>query len=412
MIDYLYVYAFVYLKQNSNTSILFNVYNKKRIVSSNPNVYKIVSRIFRSQLTYKGCVIFKKEFLDPIVRDFINKVLEFSMGGYMKVKKGEMPIQFPSEIFVSDYTDIENKILSYDFTSKRYKNEYDSLFSKISKEMMQNFIGLTIYIGGVKDTKYKFVSNQYKYPFYSEDNTIIDLDIILNWISPHKPDVLNLVVGDIGERELIKIKNDISLETLSVNWFILSDYLSFFEIDYLKRNNNSFYVWTPVSIKNEELHLINVYFYYLCENEDDMKCANNNSAGDNTYILPFYNGRNYSFCKKHLSYSFEELKNSIDEEYQFRINHIINSNIFGEIRIDTWGNVFSDINKNKLGTIFETSLDDIIYFELFKYRNWFFSRNLLPICSECLYSDLCPPISDFENYCNKYKLCKEKKRQF
>ena len=241
MIDYLYVYAFVYLKQNSNTSILFNVYNKKRIVSSNSNVYKIVSRICRSQLTYKGSVIFKKELLDPIVCDFINKVLEYSMGGYMKVKKGEMPIQFPSEIFVSDYTDIENKILSYDFTSKRYKNEYDSLFSKISKEMMQNFIGLTIYIGGVKDDKYKFVSKQYRYPFYSDDNTMIDLDIILNWISPQKPDVLNLVVGDIGERELIKIKNNISLETLSVNWFILSDYFSLFEIDYLKRNNNSFY---------------------------------------------------------------------------------------------------------------------------------------------------------------------------
>lgn len=410
MLDYLYIYAFVYLKQNSNTSILFNVYNKKRIVSSNPNVFKIVTRICNSQLTYKGCVVFKRELLDPFVCGFINEILEFSFGGYMKVKKKEMPIQFPSEIFVSDYTEIENRILSYDFNSKLYKNEYDSLVNKMCKDMMQNFIVFTIYIGGVKDTKFKFVSNQYKYPFYSEDNKKIDLDVILNWVSPNKPDVLNVIIGDVGEQEMVNIKQILSLDNVTINWYLLNNYLSCFEVDYLKRDNNSFYIWTPVSIKNENIHLSNVYFYYLCESEDDIQEAINNSVGDDVYLLPFYNGKNFTFCKKYLSYSFTELKNSIDDEYQFRINHIVNSNIFGEIRVDTWGNVYSDINKNKLGTIFESSLEDIIYLELFRHRNWFISRNLLPVCSECLYSDLCPPISDFENFCNKFNLCKQIKK--
>ena len=163
MSEYLYLYSFVYLRQNSSSSILFNVFNRKRLISNSPVINDILYRIEKTNLTYKGCFLSRSENQDPTVLDFLQKIIEYSFGGLLSVNRGENPIQFPSDIYVQGFTRKDNELAKkfFDKDLNKYKGKKFKLFEeRVCKKLLNNFISLTLYMTSISDDRYKNVSNQ------------------------------------------------------------------------------------------------------------------------------------------------------------------------------------------------------------------------------------------------------------
>ena len=410
MSEYLYLYSFVYLRQNSSSSILFNVFNRKRLISNSPVINDILYRIEKTNLTYKGCFLSRSENQDPTVLDFLQKIIEYSFGGLLSVNRGENPIQFPSDIYVQGFTRKDNELAKkfFDKDLNKYKGKKFKLFEeRVSKKLLNNFISLTLYMSSISDDRYKNVSNQYRFPIYSENCKSLDVENVLEWIFPNKPKILNLIIGDLDDKIFEKIEDLLSLNIPEIRIYVLScnfDKNRFFK---LKERICKIYMWHLSDFSNEfKIECLDdgIIHYCLCKDEDDVSTFEDLDKGNTMFIVPYYDGTNSSFVKKYLSFDVEELLDKVKDEICIRTNSIINSNIFGEIRITVEGDIYTDINGCKLGNIANISLINSIRFELLRYRNWFITRKDCS-CSNCLYSDICPPLFDIENYMREIKFC-------
>ena len=408
----MYLYDFIYLRQNMSYSVLFNLFNKKILMSDNFKVNRLLKKIEDTKLTYKGCFMSDFEYEDPAVKKFIDDIVEYSFGGFLIVDKDKAPVQFPSEVYVRGYDEEDNalvlKYLNRDL-NKCKCIEFQFFEHRVCEGIYDNFMTLTLFLSSYSNIKYKNISNQYYFPPFMLDDIVLDSEAVLKWIFPHKPKKINLVIGRFNDEIISDLMNILSLNISCVNIYVLYSELDTL-LDIVRQYSNCFiYVWC---ISGDNFDGIRNFsdkiesYYCLCENRDDVDYFESFDADELMTVVPFYNGKNYEFCMQYLSYSLRELFDEIDEELYFRINSMINSNIFGEINIDVFGDVYTDINKNKVGCISDSSLLQILRMELLRNRNWFFTRRHLENCMGCLYSDLCPPISNFENYTKKYRLCK------
>lgn len=405
MVTFLYLYNFVYLKQNTTSSLLVNIYNKEKLSTNSSPINNILSRIEKNRLTYNGCVLTKEECACPEVNIFLKNVVDLSFGGVVETKRNEIPVQFPAEVFIKSYTDEDEKLsLAYDIANRKNGKKVKAYLERVSENIFDNFISLTVYIGITDTSIYKNVSNQYLFPTYSESIQSYQNNFFLNWIGSHAPTCVNLIVGKTNS---VKEINDLIISgPEQINLYILEDVFAMYKDQLLLKDNCTVNIWKLSPGKIDECEISNLSYYCLFESEEDIEEQEKYGYSDNVYIVPFYNGRNFAFCKKYLSFSYADIVNIMDTDYRFRINRILNSTIFGDIRIMHSGEVYTNINRPAVGNVFDFSLRDILFIEIAKVRNWFETRRSVEPCCNCLYSDLCPPISDFENFCNKYNLCK------
>lgn len=279
-----------------------------------------------------------------------------------------------------------------------------SYLGRVSENLFSNFVTLTVYVGYSNISIYKNVSNQYLFPIYSNKKELCQNRNIINWIGSHRPVCVNLVIGEITDIQEI---NDLILSGVEqINLYMFEDVFEAYRDLLVLKDNCMINIWKLSSSKINENGIFNVSYYFLVEKEKDIVEQEKYGYKDNVYIVPFYNGKNFAFCKKYLSFSYKGILNLMDTDYCFRTNRILNSSMFGDIRIMSDGKVYTDINKFALGDVFNFSLRDILFIEITKVRNWFETRRDVEPCCNCLYSDLCPPISDFENFSKKYKLCR------
>lgn len=274
---------------------------------------------------------------------------------------------------------------------------------RVSEDLFSNFVTLTVYLGYSTISVYENMSNQYLFPVYSEKKGVGQKRNIIDWIGSHIPVCVNLVIGEDFD---IQEVNDLILSgAAQVNLYMFEDVFKACRDLLILKDNCVVNIWkiSPGLIdKNERF---DISYYFLVENEKDIVIQEEYDY-NNVYIVPFYNGRNFSFCKKYLSFSYKDALDFLDTDYRFRTNRILNSSMFGDIRIMPDGKVYTNINELALGDVFDFSLREILYIEIAKVRNWFKTRRDVEPCCNCLYSDLCPPISDFENFSKKYKLCR------
>ena len=405
MVTFLYLYNFVYLRQNINSSLLVNIYNKKKIFTNDELVNNILHRVEKNKLTYNGCVLTKEECSHPEVKLFLKNIVDDSFGGLIETNRNEFPVQFPAEIFIKSYTEKDKELaLSYNIGDRKTNKRMKSYLERVSENLFSNFVTLTVYVGYSTISIYKNVSNQYLFPTYSEKKELCQNRDIVNWIGSHIPVRVNLVIGEITD---IQEVNDLILSGVEqINLYMFEDVFKAYRDLLVLKDNCMINVWKLFPGKIDENGILNVSYYFLVENEKDIVEQEKYGYNDNVYIVPFYNGKNFAFCKKYLSFSYKEILNLIDTDYCFRANRILNSSMFGDIRIMSDGNIYTNINKLALGNVFDFSLRDILFIEITKVRNWFETRRDVKPCCNCLYSDLCPPISDFENFSKKYKLCR------
>lgn len=90
---------------------------------------------------------------------------------------------------------------------------------------------------------------------------------------------------------------------------------------------------------------------------------------------------------------------------QIHRNQVLNYFFWGELTVFPNGDVCSNVNRPILGNIQNESIDEMIVEILTDSDSlWFFTRNKTA-CKNCLFVDLCPPISNYELSANKFDLC-------
>lgn len=122
-------------------------------------------------------------------------------------------------------------------------------------------------------------------------------------------------------------------------------------------------------------------------------------------LIPFYNGRNLVFFEENVFMEEDDLRNISLNDVEIKRNSILNNHFFGHLICMNDGNIYSSLNENSLGNIREDTLEAIMYKELIKDDCWLQVRSSVEPCNNCLYSHLCPPISDYEKVLKRNNLC-------
>ncbi|NVO11648.1 MAG: hypothetical protein HXX16_16925 [Bacteroidales bacterium] len=135
------------------------------------------------------------------------------------------------------------------------------------------------------------------------------------------------------------------------------------------------------------------------------KIASKNSL-DNYSVYPHFNGKNNTFFQSNVYMRHADLLEDKPSMIDLFRNSELNSNDFGRIVIDSFGNYQTNVLGEPLGNLKNENLQKIVFNCLSSTNStWFQTRNRIIPCSECIYNQICPPISSYERSMNKMDLC-------
>ena len=125
----------------------------------------------------------------------------------------------------------------------------------------------------------------------------------------------------------------------------------------------------------------------------------------NYRLLPYFNGSNIDFLKSNVSFTKENISELGLTMKDILIREKLNESFFGRLYIQTDGTVYSNLNFDQLGNIYDNSMLKMIFKEVNQVKSWSFLRKDISPCNNCLYKNLCPPISNLELYMKKFNFC-------
>jgi len=122
-------------------------------------------------------------------------------------------------------------------------------------------------------------------------------------------------------------------------------------------------------------------------------------------LLPFFDGNNYKFFEDNVYFSKKEVSESSLSMKDILLKEKINVLQFGKLFLNSDGCLYSNLNSQPLGNIYEDTILKMIFKEINQTKDWFILRSNVAPCSSCSYKNLCPPISNIEIYMKKFNFC-------
>jgi len=126
----------------------------------------------------------------------------------------------------------------------------------------------------------------------------------------------------------------------------------------------------------------------------------------NYTIQPYLDNDNISFFKKNVFVEKTDILNNNDI-FQIAANETINKQLFGNVYITESGNIKLSNNASPIGNIKNNSIYKAVYdaFAEKQHHPWFLTREQVEPCKNCVFSKLCPSISNYELFLNKFNFC-------
>jgi len=120
---------------------------------------------------------------------------------------------------------------------------------------------------------------------------------------------------------------------------------------------------------------------------------------------PLYTGANEEFFRQGVFIDRQTLQTSRPSTKDIHARQTINPLNFGNLTILANGDVHANLNAARLGNLRTHSLYDMVYKEMLSGKSWRRTRSKARPCDECLYSALCPPLSNYEHAFGRNDLC-------
>lgn len=113
------------------------------------------------------------------------------------------------------------------------------------------------------------------------------------------------------------------------------------------------------------------------------------------HITPYFNGLNLRFFRDYIFNELEDIiSDPIDKLCIFR-RQTLNENFFGKFTIYPTGDVYANVNCERVGNILHHTLGELVYKEMVNSTAWFMTRDE-GTCKNCVNKSLCPSVSNYE----------------
>jgi len=153
---------------------------------------------------------------------------------------------------------------------------------------------------------------------------------------------------------------------------------------------------------------IRTSFIFVVENETQVKDAGKLAKKfkmDDFSLQPYYNGGNIRFFKKNVFVSKKDIFQSKPSYKEIFSRMCMNPLKFGKLTIRSNGDIYADVNAQKLGRLGQDSLYDVVFKEMKSQKSWRKTRTSVEPCRRCLFDVLCPPLSNYEYELKRNNLC-------
>lgn len=220
----------------------------------------------------------------------------------------------------------------------------------------------------------------------------------------------NQIEALTGYLETLPMKKEFAVFYRDVNRDRLSS------IDWKKLDKTSLRVFVEPQFQQDEMERcfeliqrfnISATFQFPVETERDLDRLDEMTGlpeGSKFLVKPFYNGNNYRFFRKNVFIKTADLSDPPITKRDIYARSIMNSNMFGEITILSSGDIYSNVNENRIGTI-DREIREVLVKEVHDGKGWFRIRKHLTPCKGCIYNQICPPISNYEYALSRNNLC-------
>ncbi len=156
----------------------------------------------------------------------------------------------------------------------------------------------------------------------------------------------------------------------------------------------------------DESILLNEHHHiFLVSNLNDIDLIESKKDLLQSYeVIPIYQELFKEFFKENIFTKTSELRNLNLSKRLIFANKILDTNFFGKLTIIPNGKVLSNINFEPIGTI-KTPIENLVFQALSPSESWLLTREVVQPCKDCRYRFICPPISNYELYLEKFNLC-------
>lgn len=127
---------------------------------------------------------------------------------------------------------------------------------------------------------------------------------------------------------------------------------------------------------------------------------------ENTSYIPYFNGNNLAFFEENLFITREEIESEKVQSKEIYARGVVNPLNFGRLVVFPGGQVYANVNDPVLGNLGKDSIYNLLCKELFGGKSWRKIRRNVKPCKSCVFSNLCPPISNYNIVANRYNFCK------
>lgn len=402
----LLIEPFVFINRTTQKTLLYNTLSGEAMVCGS----SIISNLLESPNSNMYSYELTEDMLkNPEFNRFIDELKNKKMGKMISTSGSTKPVQFSPIINLQcEKSKSINSIVSKDsilmniIDLRVYLNSYTQMigFENSSKQFLscKNTPKSELKFSSIK----KFID-----PIFSNNSSIKRISILGGNVFEWKElSYLSEYLIENGRMSDCKI-------SIYVNFCDIKD--EYCEIEFLQNIN-----LVIIAFPNDDLGRLNLFIdklktkgidislCFVIQNTKDFERIEYGFQNKYDLLLsffPYFNKTNDNFFKENIFIDLPDLFQSNMPMEEISKKNKINPSNFGQLVINNDGDVYDNLNFPPIGNIYNDNIFQIIHKEIDGQLRWFdLRRNAIP-CSSCLYSFLCPPISNYEYVLNKYNLC-------
>jgi len=395
--DFFYFEPYVHINYQDNKALLYNTFTNKQEILDNNILLKLIQQNIQDQTN--GFFLHS-----PIEKEICNKLRKGYFGDIVSIVEGETP----------------PFVLPTEFSKVEKNKEFlkTAPLRNISENIINCLFELDLYIDNPyqdNDTYNKQFPSVY-FPIGEREKEFSDFLFQIEALgNSSNLNTINIFISKSNVENfhlLDEFKNKLDNNKLVLH-FNIETAINYKQID----DDLQKLVYYPISIYSKENKLgkfkskkvNNLKFLFIIESEDQISVADDIVCkyGIRDYdYKPFFNGNNLDFFEDNVFLDEESIFSKKINKNQILRNREINAIDFGKIIIFNDGKYCTNNLLPILGNIKNDDIRQMLINCISsKNSTWFLTRNDLPKCKNCIYNQLCPPVSDYEHVIGKFNLC-------
>jgi len=411
---WLYLHPYVHISIKKNHAILYNTSNGKFLeYKDNIEIIELTKKL-NSEKNLFVIKLTEKDINNNTAK-FINNIREFYIGDLMDSSYSlKKPVQLKPMLRLE-------KTIS-ELTASGKNNKI------LKKDEIKEYINvISLFINDQCDLNCLQCSGAYKQFLYCHKTNSLknELDItaiikLINEVKNSNLFKINILGGNILKySKLIELLNLLNSAPVIKEYYIhylnMGDKKEYFDL--MKNENCLLNILISLPLKKEVISQIMLFvdkynikkrFSILIENDEDMVTAEgliSNFKTEEFNFYPYFNGKNLKFFEENVYLDKESIMDSQPSMKDIFTRTSINNLGFKKLTILNNKDIYANLNDPKIGNLGKDYIFDLVDKELNRGKSWTKIRRNVNPCKSCIFSALCPPISNYEYAIGKYNLC-------